>query len=192
MKDYNVIKHYDSIYEIENFLTDEEQKFFLDIITRSVNEDWPVLENSIWSTKMLFLLDSHTGTVNREQMFKINYNIESRLKDCFVNLQYINTVSTLQKYMPNETLDSEYVLGVHQDNVGGEDIQFGAVIYINDNYEGGEVYYPELPLEIKPQAKSLLIHRGNILHAVKHILKGDNKYILTSFIRGDSSVAVKL
>lgn len=192
MKNYVVIQHHSNIYEIQNFLTDQEQDFFFKIITSSKEDDWPVLDNSLWSQKMLFLLDKNTSSVDQDKMAVIGYSLESRLTELFVHTTLVGTISTLQKYLVSDTTEYQDALGVHRDDVGGDDIRFGAVIYINDNYQGGEVYYPELDLEIKPKAKSLLVHRGNIPHGVKSIIGGDNKYILTSFIRGGTDVAIHL
>lgn len=39
MKNYVVIQHHSNIYEIQNFLTDQEQDFFFKIITSSKEDD---------------------------------------------------------------------------------------------------------------------------------------------------------
>jgi hypothetical protein len=57
-------------------------------------------------------------------------------------------------------------------------------IYINDNYEGGQVYFPEIPYEIKPVANSLIMWAGNknYIHGVKDPITA-NRYTWTTWIK---------
>ncbi len=59
---------------------------------------------------------------------------------------------------------------------------FGCVFYLNDNYEGGEIYFPHQNIEIKPKANTLVFFPGTLeyLHGVKPIISGI-RYTLTSF-----------
>lgn len=51
-------------------------------------------------------------------------------------------------------------------------IVWGTILYINDDYSGGEIYYPELNIEYKPQAGDLLIHAAHVVHGVRKVTKG--------------------
>lgn len=57
------------------------------------------------------------------------------------------------------------------------------VIYINDDYEGGEIFFPDLDLEIKPKAGQLISWPSGPMfeHGVKHI-SGGNRYVISSFL----------
>lgn len=59
---------------------------------------------------------------------------------------------------------------------------FGCVFYLNDNYEGGEIYFPNQNIEIKPKPNTLVFFPGTMeyLHGVKPITNGI-RYTLTSF-----------
>jgi predicted 2-oxoglutarate/Fe(II)-dependent dioxygenase YbiX len=59
---------------------------------------------------------------------------------------------------------------------------FGAIIYLNDNYEGGEIYFPNQSLTIKPKAGSLVYFPGDSCypHGVKEIVSGV-RYTLPTF-----------
>jgi len=50
----------------------------------------------------------------------------------------------------------------------------GANFYLNDDFEGGEIYYPELGFSFKPVPNSLIIHRGTqqFLHGVAEVTSG--------------------
>lgn len=49
-----------------------------------------------------------------------------------------------------------------------------SVIYWNDNFEGGEFYYPEYDIELKIEAGMAVAHPGDIhyLHGVKPVVSG--------------------
>jgi hypothetical protein len=50
---------------------------------------------------------------------------------------------------------------------------YGYIIYLNDNYEGGEIFYPEFNFSYKPKPGDLIVHDVNIPHGVKKILAGE-------------------
>jgi hypothetical protein len=60
--------------------------------------------------------------------------------------------------------------------------KFVSLLYLNEDYEGGELYFPELDISFKPQAFSWIAFNGGIenLHGVKEILSG-TRYTFVSF-----------
>lgn len=72
------------------------------------------------------------------------------------------------------------------DDGENETVTGGIVFYINDDYEGGEIYYPNLNLEYKPQKNDLIYHPAGekYLHGVKPIKSGI-RYVMTSFIKNN-------
>jgi hypothetical protein len=67
---------------------------------------------------------------------------------------------------------------------------YGAIIYLNDNYEGGETYYPQHNQFIKPEAGKLAIHPGtpDHMHGVTEI-KDSIRYTIASFWTTDKGYA---
>jgi CDGSH-type Zn-finger protein/predicted 2-oxoglutarate/Fe(II)-dependent dioxygenase YbiX len=59
---------------------------------------------------------------------------------------------------------------------------WGLVLYINDDFEGGELYYPEKNITYRPQSGDLVIHGATeeFAHGTTPITKG-TKYVATSF-----------
>lgn len=59
---------------------------------------------------------------------------------------------------------------------------FGSIIYLNDNFIGGETYYPKHNQTIKPKTGTLAIHPGDIehLHGVTKV-SGSIRYTLAAF-----------
>lgn len=60
--------------------------------------------------------------------------------------------------------------------------EYGAIIYLNDDYSGGETYYPQHNFSISPKAGMLAIHPGdpNHMHGVTKI-DGGIRYTISSF-----------
>ena len=49
-------------------------------------------------------------------------------------------------------------MGPHVDDYGdGENPNISVVLYLNDNYDGGEIYFKEQDIKIKPEAGSIVI-----------------------------------
>jgi len=63
----------------------------------------------------------------------------------------------------------------HVDTKSAESNHIASIYYINDDYIGGELCFPELGVYIKPKPNSLIFFPGNenYLHEVKTIAMGD-------------------
>ena len=70
---------------------------------------------------------------------------------------------------------------IHIDNNEDKNIKYGVILYFNDNYDGGEVFYSDLNKSIKPEARSLILHRADIHHGVREVTKGI-RYYATAFL----------
>lgn len=60
--------------------------------------------------------------------------------------------------------------------------KYATIIYLNDDYEGGELYFPEHGIDIKPKAGAIYTFSGGIqnLHGVREVLSG-TRYNLIAF-----------
>jgi hypothetical protein len=83
----------------------------------------------------------------------------------------------IKMYPDSETMgnDPSLEMFIHIDNQAHMEypIFWGSVTYINDDYEGGEIYYPDYNYWYKPKAGSTVFHSGNTKHGVKKVIKGD-------------------
>lgn len=61
-------------------------------------------------------------------------------------------------------------------------IEYAALTYLNDDYEGGQIYFPDLDLEIKPSPGELIFFPGtqHYVHGVREVISG-NRYALMTF-----------
>ena len=88
-----------------------------------------------------------------------------------------------------------YELLPHADaeNPGGEPHpypwrHFASVIYLNDDYGGGAIHFPELGIELRPAVRSLLVFPGTLdyLHGVRPVTQG-MRHTLASFLTFDAA-----
>jgi hypothetical protein len=87
---------------------------------------------------------------------------------------------------PNDYDADKMEMFYHMDNQAhmATLITWGGVMYLNEDYEGGEIRYPVYDFEYKPVAGSMVLHSGFTVHGVKKVTKG-NRYGLTSLISRD-------
>lgn len=58
---------------------------------------------------------------------------------------------------------------------------YSSVYYINDDYEGGEVVFPEINLTIKPKENSLIFLPSYLVHRVDNLTSGEKLTCPTFF-----------
>jgi len=66
--------------------------------------------------------------------------------------------------------------------------KYAAILYLNDDYEGGQIYFPQHNVDISPKAGSLLVFEGSheYLHGVREITSGDRFTILAFWDNADA------
>ena len=82
---------------------------------------------------------------------------------------------------PQKWMKGSYA-SFHYDNIGKDSsVQWATGLYLNNNFEGGELEFHDEPIEIKPTPGMLVIfHGGNNLHGVKTITSG-TRYKISGF-----------
>jgi hypothetical protein len=183
---------------VENFLNEEDLKSFLDFINATDEKDWSILyleglkpfclekfgrddvENLVaegkfeitqgWEDKNLSLEDHEKSKVIHQLLDSIVKNKDNRLE--------LNSFS-LQRMQPGVELKS------HTDQHTDPSIEYAAIIYLNDTYNGGEVFFENKKISLQPKAGSLLIFPGTeeFEHGVRRVKDGPIRYVIPSFIR---------
>jgi hypothetical protein len=161
----------DGIYEFENYISDSEIVEFMDVVKRNPVEG---LELNIISNDFNPLFEK----------------LRSKVYPMFRNLNKMAGLYMVQRWDTNMgmSLHRDDGYGLAADQVG---IKWGIVIYLNDEYEGGKIDYPDLGIAFKPKVGSMLIHRGDIPHQVQVVTSGC-RYYITGFAYGDDSLELVL
>jgi hypothetical protein len=73
----------------------------------------------------------------------------------------------LRSHSDNSVFDEET-----QEWVQTEPFEYTALVYLNDEYEGGEICFDELNVSFKPVSNLLLAFPAHYLHSVKPVISG--------------------
>jgi hypothetical protein len=183
---------------VEDFLSKEELDEFWDIINNTPEEDWSFLYTEGLKTFCMekFGRDDVYALVE-EGKFEItqgwedknleitNYNISRTVHERLSELiKKSNDELTLNNFS-FQRMQSGVQLKSHTDQHTDPSIKYATVIYINDDYEGGEVFFETKKLDLKPKPGSLLIFPGNeeFEHGVRHVKDGPIRYVVPGFIK---------
>lgn len=180
----------DNIVEIENFLTKEEQKKLINFATNNkvwdktidhVDEDGLVLyQASIWDDRVCTynsLMKSDSSILD------LIYDMIKRLKievDKFFNVDAEETGPAIVKWPVGSRqephADKEFWIGEEKGRPNDFPwYDIASLFYFNDDYEGGELYFPQHGIEFKPKARSAYFFPGDMYyaHGVRPITNGN-------------------
>ena len=79
----------------------------------------------------------------------------------------------------NKNLEMFYHTDNQEINGYKDIVWWGAVIYPNNDYEGGELDYPKYKFKYKPNTGSIVFHKGNVKHGVLSVKSG-TRYSIAS------------
>ena len=171
----------EKLWEYENFLTEDEVSLLVSTVTNAPEEDWFKAEmdpNDINDAGKNLCLDEDkdVGPVISE--------IAERVNSLFSDFDYMVDLGCIvrgsEKYP---------VTGMHRDNeADGIDTEhmYGVLLYLNSDFDGGEICYPELDVVYKPKPGVLLIHHASNLHGVNPVNSGV-RYSMIAFAVGLNS-----
>lgn len=160
----------DDVFYLESFLSDYEIEELEKVIAKNQSVVDKILDGP--NSQGYHTFDSSDVIIDSvaNRMFQVLRHNDFKFGDFFPR-------NEIQFVGPNSGQS------VHIDGDGsGKDVSWGLVAYISDpsSYNGGEIYYPDHDLEVKPAKGSLAIHRGNIKHGVKTVENGI-RFVLVAF-----------
>lgn len=158
----------DNIKVIPNFLSDKEIDYLMDSLQKVEVIKIPCQkDNNNVPTNWMYM---HMGILD---IFKIIDKIKKATIDAygFDNLKPKESRNVLNvvKWEPGGKLD------LHVDDLGYEsENQIPTLVYLNDDYEGGELKFVSHDLSIKPKKGDLVIFPGNLHypHEVTEVISG--------------------
>jgi len=159
----------ENIITIPNFLTEEEISYLMEGLDersshRFVSQKGPNGEPLTYMHKYDGLPDI--------------YNIISRVKNEIIKAYNLEDINILEKedFLGVVHWETGSYLKVHVDDLGYvTENHLPIIIYLNDNYEGGEIKFETHDLSIKPKTGDLVVFPGNMhyAHEVTKVLSGD-------------------
>lgn len=170
------------LYEIEDFITVDQQKEILNFASGLDEQQWWLSFDDEYK-KGLWYGKQYNG--EKHPVFK---EVDDQINNLFESLLYVGQV-VLQRYHKGDAIQE------HRDYWLKDEpyhIRYGICIYYNDDYAGGELEYSELGIVHKPKARSLVMHGGNILHKSLSVTNDLPRYFSTCFVRGSKESPVLL
>jgi hypothetical protein len=176
----------------KNFLNINDVSIFLNFC---INTNlWRRIENSVWDNRTIgyqilsnvkILSPIIDPTIKKIQSYiQEEYNIQNIYADTF----------DLCRWFPGSSqpphCDSMENTPDHQHH---KHRVFGAIIYLNDNYNGGHTYYPDHNFSIIPECGKLAVHLGDCEH--RHgvtTIHNSTRYTLASFWTLDKNRSLSL
>ena len=177
------------ISEIENFLSIEEQKKILNFISNNNVWDYTITkknkngniiyDSGVWNERQITyfnLLEQSPECV------KLIDDIIKRLQpiiESFFNVDAIPTSPAIVRWRNEDRQEPHADKELHEGPDAGTPNAFpnydlASLFYLNDNYEGGELYFPRQRIEFKPKARAAYFFPGDkeFVHGVRRVTKG--------------------
>lgn len=179
----------DNIVSLENFMTPEELEF-LDNFART-NTTWDYTEShynedgvciydaSYWENRVateptLKLVDPKAAEVIKGMQQRLKIEV-----DKFFNVDAHATSPALVRWLPGQFQNPHADKELHEGDQRGKPNDFpyydiAGLFYLNDDYEGGELYFPEQGIQFKPKRGAAYFFPGdmNYIHGVTKVESG--------------------
>lgn len=188
----------EGILIVENFITNSELSEFWDIINSTPEEQWFVHYRDHLAK---FCMEKFGRDDVENLVAEGKYEITRGWDDknlLVISYPVSRTVTTrltdlIAKSDPNlhlsfgifQRMQKGVELKAHTDQHTDPSIKYAAVLYLNEDYADGEIFWPNKDFEIKPKAGSLIMFPGTdeFNHGVKHVGDGPIRYVMPGFIK---------
>ena len=197
---YSVEVFHDNVLFVKDFLKPEELENILNIIENTPNEDW-----SIEYTKNLarFCMEKFGRDDVDNLVAEGKFEITQGWEDKNLNITSEPISNILQKRLGDllEKADPSLELGgfgtlqrmqegvelkSHTDQHTDPSIKHAAILYINDDYKDGTLFFKNKEnSDLKPKPGTLLIFPGNeeYEHGVRFVGEGPIRYVTVGFMK---------
>ena len=181
----------ENIFYIEDFLSEESFNSFSQMCGEYDNLF--EYKEDFFKNRAVFDMDGMPMSIAYENAW---YEFTDKMQQLFNNeIHHLGRIKALYKFdqYDAKSNNGKLCFGRHSDDHGyrserqkGEPdepaIFFGSNYYINDSYEGGEIFYPKKGIRIKPKKNSVVCHPGSVEYEneVTQIFNSD-KYTVPCF-----------
>ena len=177
------------IVELENFMTEEEIEFLekaaksitiWDVTETHVNENGTVVyEASYWKDRVATRPSLDKNDKSIAPVIEGLFNRLKPIVEEFYNVEAIPTNTTIVRWLPGQLQNPHADKELHEGEDAGLPNDFpyydlSSLFYLNDDYEGGELYFPLQGVQFKPKKGAAYFFPGdmNYIHGVTEIKSG--------------------
>jgi len=163
---------YRQMVNISNFLDTESTNVFL-YYAKNTNA-WQEYADDFWKGR-IFNFSKFEGQLKIVSDYLIQ-DIKKYIKQKYDAEVYCDTIDIVR--WPEGWSQPPHIDGCK----GLEYRDYGCIIYLNDDFDGGETYYPNLNIKVKPKSGTIVVHPGDEkhLHGVTEV-KNNTRYTIASF-----------
>ena len=189
----------EDILWVKDFLKKDELDFVLKVIGQASQEDWEVeymgnlknfclekfgrddVDNLVKEGKFEITqnwVDKNLN-INHHPEQRVFYNRLSEMVNKSDPELMLSGLATIQRMQKGVELKS------HTDQHTDPSIRYATIIYINDEYKDGELFFPKLDISLRPKPGDMLFFPGDEKHehGVKHVGEGPIRYVIVGFIK---------
>lgn len=190
---------FEEVLLVRNFASKDELSMILDIIEKTPDDIWfeayraslarfclekfgrDDVENLVaegkyeitkdWDDKNLDISHSPASRQLQDKMHKLIAINHPDLE--------LTGFATLQRMQEGVQLKS------HTDQHTDPSIRYAAILYLNDDYTDGTLFFKNKDIDLRPKPGELLVFPGNeeYEHGVRHVGPGPIRYVLVGFIK---------
>lgn len=196
---FNPQEVHPGILLVEDFISDEELEEVIGIINSTSEDDWKIeyLSNLKRFCMEKFGRDDVDNLV-AEGKFEITQNWEDKnynITHHSIQVKIYNKLNELvlksdpglelSGFATVQRMQEGVELKSHTDQDTDPSIRYATILYLNDDYSAGEIFFPNVGVELKPRKKSILVFPGTkeYQHGVRHVGAGNIRYVLVGFIK---------
>ena len=189
----------DDIVLVKDFFSKDELDQVFSIINSTPNEEWFIeyhanlknfcmqkfgrddVDNLVAEGKFEITQNWQDKNLNIGK-YQFQREIYNRLNDL---VQEVDNTMELSGFATIQRMQEGVELKAHTDQDTDPSIRYAAILYLNNDYVDGELFFPANGLEFKPEPGTMLIFPGNAEynHGVKHVGMGPIRYVLVGFIK---------
>lgn len=191
---------HDQILFVKDFLNYDELKTILTIINITPEEDWSIeYQKNLARFCMEKFGRDDVDNLVAEGKFEItqgwddkNLNISHEMISSILQRRLGNLVSLsddsleLAGFGTLQRMQAGVELKAHTDQHTDPSIKYAAILYINDDYKDGTLFFKNKEnSDLRPTPGTLLVFPGNeeYEHGVRHVGEGTIRYVTVGFIK---------
>lgn len=172
----------------QNILDKNNIDKIITYINNNISDFGTLKANDYWSGRTLFYNSIKDTTVKNLilENTKFGLSILSQHTDKQLYCEHLSIARWPEGYNLEPHADAENPAGLAPHPYPWRN--FAMITFLNQDFDGGILYFPNQKLEIIPQPGKSIIFPGSLqyLHGVTKILKG-NRYTIASFLTYDTT-----
>lgn len=189
---------YTGIFVVEDFITSEELSVIQSQIDQISEEGW---KKSYTESLLNFIRDQY-GVTTMEEAQELGHDmhidekwvdknatlavpdvamsISARLQEVFSDMPELDFqgIGSIQRQYEGVSLP------YHVDSLSNPNVVFACVLYLNDDFTGGELHFPKIGITYVPKKRALIVFPSadEYLHGVLPVGPGPTRYALPAFV----------